>query len=132
MSFLTSIFLSFFIRYDFGLTPPVLVAHSLSSFIGQKYLESYSLKGLVLVNPIPPAHTEVVQNLLIRHKNCEINFKENLFSSEDKNKFTQAYYNLESEVQDSTPFPKLFMENILADKNAFLRLEKGKYTCHKK
>lgn len=36
-------------------TPPVLVAHSLSTFVAQKYLESYALSGLILVNPIPPS-----------------------------------------------------------------------------
>ncbi len=41
-----------------GMVPPVLVAHSLSSFVAQRFLESYPLAGLVLVNPIPddPAH----------------------------------------------------------------------------
>lgn len=34
--------------------PPIMIAHSLSSFVAQKYLESYALAGLIMVNPIPP------------------------------------------------------------------------------
>jgi pimeloyl-ACP methyl ester carboxylesterase len=37
-----------------GYWPPVVVCHSLSTFAAQKYLESFSLSGLVLVNPFPP------------------------------------------------------------------------------
>ena len=38
-----------------GLTCPVLVAHSSSSFLAQKFLESYSAQGLALVAPWPPS-----------------------------------------------------------------------------
>jgi hypothetical protein len=38
----------------------------------------------------------------------------------------KGYYNLEQEVLDPPEFPAQFMENIIADKDAFLRLEKGK------
>jgi len=34
--------------------PPVLVAHGLGAFVAQKYLESYSACGLVLIAPFPP------------------------------------------------------------------------------
>lgn len=44
-------------------TPPVVVAHSLSTFVVQKYLESYALSGLVLINPIPPTATQAIINL---------------------------------------------------------------------
>lgn len=37
------------------LTPPIAITHSLSTFVGQKYLESFPLKGLVMINPIPPS-----------------------------------------------------------------------------
>ena len=97
----------------------MFVAHSISSFIAQKYLESYSLKGLVLVNPVPPSHTIVVENLLNKYK-MSIE-KQGI----DNNQAIQSYYNLECEVQDTPAFPVQFMENIIADKNAFLRLEKG-------
>jgi pimeloyl-ACP methyl ester carboxylesterase len=36
------------------LTPPILVAHSASTYPAQKFLESYAVRGLVLVNPVPP------------------------------------------------------------------------------
>jgi hypothetical protein len=38
-----------------GLTCPVLVAHSASSFLAQKFLESYNAQGLALVAPWPPS-----------------------------------------------------------------------------
>ena len=47
-----------------GDTPPVLIAHSLSSYIAQKYLESYSLAGLILVNPVPMEPQQCVSALL--------------------------------------------------------------------
>ncbi len=46
--------------------PPILVAHSLSTFIAQKYLESFALSGLILVNPIPPYPSHAAANLLNR------------------------------------------------------------------
>ena len=45
-----------------GLTCPVLVAHSASSFLAQKFLESYSAQGLVLVNPWPPSSGRLAQS----------------------------------------------------------------------
>ena len=38
-----------------GLTSPVLVAHSTSTFLAQKFLESYSAQGMALVAPWPPS-----------------------------------------------------------------------------
>jgi pimeloyl-ACP methyl ester carboxylesterase len=48
------------------LTPPVLVAHSMSTYMIQKYLESYALSGLVLVNPIPPFSAPTVTAKLLQ------------------------------------------------------------------
>jgi hypothetical protein len=36
-----------------GMIPPILVAHSLSTFLTQKFLESYAISGLVAINPLP-------------------------------------------------------------------------------
>lgn len=36
-----------------GYWPPVMIAHSSSSLVAQKYLESFSLAGLVMVSPFP-------------------------------------------------------------------------------
>lgn len=44
------------------LTPPIMVAHSMSTFAAQKYLESYALSGLVLVNPFPPSNARHTLN----------------------------------------------------------------------
>ena len=40
-------------NYTKQMIPPIMVAHSLSSFVAQKYLESHALAGLVLMNPLP-------------------------------------------------------------------------------
>ena len=142
----------FIIRSDFGLTPPVIVAHSISSFIAQKYLESYSLKGLVLINPVPPVHTETVRNLLENEKYCKFNtnnhkvlctnvieknneIQENNEIEENNllSPFSQLYYNVKHPIQfnlgshiyQKKTFPIKFMENLLIDQDAPLRLEKG-------
>ena len=142
----------FLIRSDFGLTPPVIVAHSISSFIAQKYLESYSLKGLVLINPVPPVHTETVRNLLENEKYCKLNTnnhkvlctnvieKNNEIQENNEiegnnllSPFSQLYYNVKDPIQfnlgshiyQKKNFPIKFMENLLIDQDAPLRLEKG-------
>jgi pimeloyl-ACP methyl ester carboxylesterase len=46
--------------------PPVLVTHSIGTFIGQKYLESFPLSGLIMVNPIPPASGGTLRKLMSR------------------------------------------------------------------
>jgi hypothetical protein len=40
-----------------GFTPPLIIAHSLSSYYAQKYLESYAASGLILYNPLPPRYS---------------------------------------------------------------------------
>eukprot|EP00903_Cladosiphon_okamuranus_P010745 g10156.t1 len=37
-----------------GLSPPVIVAHSMAGFVCQQYLQSYSASGLVLLDSFPP------------------------------------------------------------------------------
>jgi hypothetical protein len=44
------------VRDAHGLVPPVLVASGVAALVAQKYLESYSLARLVMVDPVPP-HT---------------------------------------------------------------------------
>ena len=105
-----------------------MIAHSVSSFIAQKYLESYALKGLVLVNPVPPVPGKVVQPLIDLLKKCEEKF--NLFpaaNNEQKTSLiTQGYYNLESQRLESVPFPLNFMNSLMEPK-AKLSLEGGTY-----
>lgn len=45
-------------------TPPILIAHSVSTYTAQKFLESYALRGLVLVNPLPPRTAPAVMKHL--------------------------------------------------------------------
>ena len=118
----------------------MIVAHSISSFIAQKYLESYSLKGLVLINPIPPVHTETVRNLLENEKYWKLNTNDlqhlSTNAMEENNlisTFSQLYYNIKDPIQfnldthiyQKKNFPINFMTNLVTDEDAPLRLEKG-------
>ncbi|CAM9165986.1 unnamed protein product, partial [Hapterophycus canaliculatus] len=47
-----------------GLTPPVIVAHSMAGFVCQQYLQSYSASGLVLLDSFPPSPRLVAQEHL--------------------------------------------------------------------
>lgn len=38
-------------------SPPIIVSHSLNTFLCQKYLESYPMTSLILINPLPPDPT---------------------------------------------------------------------------
>ena len=51
------------------ITPPIMITHSFSTLIGQRYLESYGLKGLVMINPLPPKPINALNRL---YKNCNI------------------------------------------------------------
>jgi len=54
--------------YDAQLTPPLMVAHSLGTLCALKFLESYSISGLVMLNPLPPlAPSETISTLLQEH-----------------------------------------------------------------
>lgn len=56
---------------DYELSPPpVLIAHSMSSFLAQKYLESYAASGLILVNPLPINCSRSLAILHDRWSNC--------------------------------------------------------------
>jgi pimeloyl-ACP methyl ester carboxylesterase len=41
-----------------------MVAHSMSTFVAQKYLESFPLTALIMINPIPPDPSTAVRNLI--------------------------------------------------------------------
>jgi hypothetical protein len=43
------------------MVPPVMIAHSLSTLCALNFLESYSLAGLVILNPVPPTPTSAVR-----------------------------------------------------------------------
>ena len=55
---------------DYKLSPPpVLIAHSMSSFLVQKYLESHAASGLILVNPLSINCSRSIVNLHDRWSN---------------------------------------------------------------
>ncbi|CAN0159875.1 unnamed protein product [Ectocarpus sp. 6 AP-2014] len=49
-----------------GLTPPVIVAHSMAGFVCQQYLQSYSASGLVLLDSFPPSPGALANEHLLR------------------------------------------------------------------
>ncbi|CAN0225600.1 unnamed protein product, partial [Ectocarpus sp. 13 AM-2016] len=49
-----------------GLTPPVIVAHSMAGFVCQQYLQSYSASGLVLLDSFPPSPGVLANEHLLR------------------------------------------------------------------
>ncbi len=53
-----------------GLVPPVMVAHSLASFVAQKLLESHPLAALALINPVPNDPRRCVSSLVKSWEKC--------------------------------------------------------------
>ncbi|CAM9677922.1 unnamed protein product [Ectocarpus sp. 8 AP-2014] len=49
-----------------GVTPPVIVAHSMAGFVCQQYLQSYSASGLVLLDSFPPSPGALANEHLLR------------------------------------------------------------------
>lgn len=68
---------------------PVIVAHSISTFIVQKYIESFSVAGLVLINPVPPVSYDNVTKMLLHHWTKSIT--DNSLSSVE---YLMNYYNI--------------------------------------
>jgi pimeloyl-ACP methyl ester carboxylesterase len=52
------------------MVPPVLITHSMGSHAAINYLESHSLAGLVLLNPLPVHPSQSASMLLSRHADC--------------------------------------------------------------
>lgn len=114
----------------------MVIAHSISTFIAQKYLESYALKGLVLINPVPPVPCETVKSLVNFHEFAEKHIEkkvENQISAvqidedEKLEKITKFYYRCDDiKNMKLAPFPLHFMRSLL-DPKISLNLEKGMY-----
>ena len=45
------------------LTPPVLISHSFSTLVCQRYLESYPASALIMINPIPPDPIRMIRQI---------------------------------------------------------------------
>ena len=88
--------------------PPVLIAHSLSSFLAQKYLESYALAGLIMVNPIPPNPTKPCSKLLERWSSLR-SYKSNKLTHQDLEETILDYYRAE------VPQPEVFYQKMGLD-----------------
>lgn len=105
------------------LTPPIMIAHSAATFVAQKYLESYALSGLVLVNPFPASKvrhhlSKWGEQEQLRLYDCLRNHSSNQF-----NKFTSTKDQEEEKLK-----LKLQFEAILANTTAdddYVNLERG-------
>ena len=126
------------------LTPPVMVAHSMASFVAQKYLESYALAALVLVNPIPPATSASSINLLQNQWKSSVRPEELVHNSEGKlqimgeqtqtgtylDSCLRSYYSLSKEADDnSTEVEQILGETFMNTSTAILS-NTNKHTEH--
>lgn len=75
--------------------PPVLIAHSMSTFVAQKYLESYALSALILVNPLPPKPSISIAKLLKKWSNVREIFPSSL-STQQLETIIVNYYGLKN------------------------------------
>jgi len=98
------------------LTNPIIISHSIGTFVAQKYLESYSASALILINPIPPQnHTKSISKLY-----------EIKSSINNTNKFVQKYYKnnniYNDDISSSNCFPP-FIGIIKSDPSAAVNIE---------
>lgn len=75
------------------LVPPLLIAHSFSCLVAQKFLESYSLKGLIMIDPIPPRKTlEFIEKMAATHDEAyKDHFEKSSSSSSDEGFIAKVY-----------------------------------------
>ena len=103
------------------LTPPLLISHSFSTLVCQRYLESYPALGMIMINPIPPNPIRVIRRIR--------NFVLNL-NAVDRSHFLEAHFQLstlDDKFKHSSSintkkgntrykFP-LYIENFINDKD---------------
>lgn len=53
-----------------GMAPPLLVTHSLASHVAIQYLESHSLAGVIMVNPVPLNPKKAAAMLSTKYTDC--------------------------------------------------------------
>lgn len=93
---------------------PIIISHSISTYISQKYLESYAASALVLINPIPPTnHMKSISKLYEIKSNTD-------------NDFIKKYYcnSLLNDDNNEYSYPS-FIENIKSNPNVIVNLEHG-------
>ncbi len=77
------------------LTPPIVIAEGIFGFIAQKYLESYALSALCLLNTFPPNPSVVVLNDEIQNNDDDDEFMKRLIADA---LLPERQLNLESNV----------------------------------
>ncbi len=91
-------------------TPPILVTHSVSTFIAQKFLESYSASALVMVDPIPPIHNDFMKKLIAKYSQAPT---------------PAGYYNSTPSSIFQETFPIDFMRYLCKDSTINVSLERA-------
>jgi hypothetical protein len=110
-------FLDNFIKFK-KMTPPIVISHSLSSFISQKFLESFSLTGLIMVNPIPPSPNRSSASMLSLYNAKKGNLL-SYYGVEDNNN------NNNNIILKDSYFPSKLLNSLCVDSSSSLNLEAG-------
>ena len=83
------------------LTNPIIISHSISTFVAQKYMESYSASALVLINPIPPQnHISSISKLYEAKHLID-------------NKSIQTYYKIDHDDISMSNYPEDMLKQII-------------------
>ena len=114
------------------MVPPVLVAHSIGSYAAINYLESHSLAGLVLLNPIPVHPSQAASMLSSKHADCvATSYQTETEDSEEG--IMSRYYGLRppnvipSHFFAPEGFPTSLVRNL--SRHADVKLEPGVVPC---
>lgn len=105
--------------------PPLLLAHSLSCHTAIQYLESHSLAGVVLLNPVPVNAAKAAAMLSTRYADCASTAYQSELE-QSASSVARRYYNITGPAaatslfaseDDVTPsFPKALMRNIASSR----------------
>ena len=118
-----------------GLVNPVLVSHSSSTFVAQKYLESFSLRGLIMLNPWPPNALRISQILKNQWLKSDIGVNSKiLFESKPAHRLLD-YYNIKDAEPnfvsiDITTVPAIIEELSQKGNELVVKLEPGIFNVY--
>ena len=91
------------------LTPPVMISHSRSSYLGLKFLESHALSGLIMINPqlklMNNSHFDSLES--ITHL-LSINYKTN----KKLDKYYQKWLDSSSAAANMVNYCNLFIDPV--------------------
>lgn len=117
------------------LIPPIVICHSFSTFAMQKYLESYAVSAVVMINPLPPAisytcHGNIKSwavSFLNHYQKCR-----DICDKNDDYSLPAAYYKEDASTTKNfgqytaSKFPTAFLEKLIIGGSSYdVHLEKG-------